>query len=168
MLLENQYQLMAQYNQWMNQKLYKVCTEVSDDIRKKDVGLFFKSIHSTLNHILYGDRAWLGRFQSGGQTPEGLQMGQDLLDDFVQLQIGRKKTDQDILEWVDTLDEQWLRKPFSFVSQGDGKKRTMIAWYYVVHMFNHQTHHRGQITAALSQLGFNYGSTDIPWMPELT
>jgi len=158
---------MAQYNQWMNQKIYAVCDDIPEDIRKKDVGLFFKSIHSTLNHILYGDRAWMGRFQNEGKIPEGLQIGQDLFENFYELQVERKKTDQEILDWVVDLDEQWLKNPFSFTSRGDGKTRTMIAWYYVTHMFNHQTHHRGQVTAALSQLGYDFGATDIPWMPGL-
>lgn len=167
MIPKNQYELMAQYNQWMNQKLYAVCGDIPDDIRKKDVGLFFKSIHSTLNHILYGDWVWMGRFQNKGKMPEGLQMGKDLFEDFDQLQEERKETDRSILDWVVTLDDQCLKKPFSFTSQGDGKTRTMIAWYYVTHMFNHQTHHRGQVTASLSQLGYDFGVTDIPWMPGL-
>jgi len=124
---ENNYELMAQYNQWMNQKLYKVCADIPDDIRKKDVGLFFKSVHSTLNHILYGDCAWMDRFQNNGKITKNLQLGQDLFDDFEQLQIEREKMDQDILDWVNRLEEQWLKNSFTFTSQGDGKTRTMTA-----------------------------------------
>ena len=56
------YQTFARYNQWMNEKLYAVCAEIDDGERKRDRGAFFKSIHGTLNHLLFGDRAWLGRF----------------------------------------------------------------------------------------------------------
>lgn len=62
MLDSNYCQTMADYNRWMNQKLYTICAEISDVERKRDRGAFFKSIHSTLNHLLYGDRAWMGRF----------------------------------------------------------------------------------------------------------
>ena len=56
------FQLMAQYNRWMNRKLYAICAEIPDADRKKDLGAFFKSLHGTLNHLLYGDKAWMGRF----------------------------------------------------------------------------------------------------------
>jgi uncharacterized damage-inducible protein DinB len=60
------YQLMADYNHWMNQKLYAICAEIPDEKRKEDLGAFFQSIHGTLNHLLYGDRAWMGRFTGAG------------------------------------------------------------------------------------------------------
>lgn len=53
---------MAAYNQWMNERLYAVCANLSDADRRKDRGVFFKSIHGTLNHLLLADRIWLGRF----------------------------------------------------------------------------------------------------------
>lgn len=56
----DQNRLMAQYNRWMNRKLYAVCTEIPDEQRRKDLGAFFKSIHGTLNHRLYADKAWMG------------------------------------------------------------------------------------------------------------
>lgn len=58
----NYYQLMAEYNCCMNQNLYLVCSEIPDEKRKQDLGAFFKSIYGTLNHLLYGDKAWTGRF----------------------------------------------------------------------------------------------------------
>ena len=56
------YQLMAEYNCWMNRNIYSVCSAIPDEQRKQDMGAFFKSIHGTLNHLLYGDKAWMGRF----------------------------------------------------------------------------------------------------------
>ena len=55
-------QLMARYNRWMNERLYALCAGLDDDERKRDRGAFFGSIHGTLNHLLWGDRMWLGRF----------------------------------------------------------------------------------------------------------
>ena len=54
--------VLARYNAWMNERLYASCSSLPDDERKKDVGAFFKSIHGTLNHLLLGDRIWMGRF----------------------------------------------------------------------------------------------------------
>lgn len=55
-------QLMAQYNEWMNGKVYRVCESISEAELRKDCGAYFKSIYLTLNHIAYADMAFLSRF----------------------------------------------------------------------------------------------------------
>ena len=72
-----------------------------------------------------------------------------------------------MVAWTDTLAEEWLRSPITYKSSVDGKTRTLPAWLLVVHMFNHQTHHRGQLTTLLMQIGIDPGKTDIPWLPVL-
>jgi uncharacterized damage-inducible protein DinB len=158
------YQMMAQYNRWMNRKLYAICAEIPDAERKKDLGAFFKSLHSTLNHLLYGDKAWMGRFL--GEPFKGAS-GEELYADFGELRSERDKTDALILDWSARLDADWLNRPFTYKSGIDGKTRTLPAWTLVTHMFNHQTHHRGQATTLMKQLGRDPGVTDIPWLPEL-
>lgn len=157
-------QTMAEYNQWMNQKLYRICAEIPDEIRKQDRGAFFKSVHGTLNHLLFGDRIWMGRFID---KPFVAKIGDELCSDFAQLQQEREITDRQILEWAQQLSSEWLEQPFTYRSGVDGKMRTMPAWVLVTHMFNHQTHHRGQLTTLLSQLGYDPGVTDLPWLPSL-
>jgi uncharacterized damage-inducible protein DinB len=158
------YTTMATYNHWMNQNLYALCAEIPDELRKADRGAFFKSIHGTLNHLLYGDRAWLGRFV--GQ-PYYRKMGEDLYADFAELRLQREITDREILEWAETLSPEWLSQPFTYHSNVYGKTRILPTWLLVTHMFNHQTHHRGQLTTLLSQMGYDPGITDLPWMPSL-
>lgn len=157
------YQLMAEYNFWMNQKIYQVCSSIPDEQRKQDMGAFFKSIHGTLNHLLYADKAWMGRFTA--QLFPVIPMGQDLYADFDELRAEREKIDREILAWVEGLDPDWLSQPFEFNSQIDGKRRVLPSWVFVTHLFNHQTHHRGQVTALIKQLGYEPGVTDIPWLP---
>lgn len=157
------YELMARYNQWMNEKLYSVCAQISDVDRRADRGAFFKSIHSTLNHILWGDRMWLARFTDHPRPTTAI--GVDLYEDFDELWTQRQLTDHFIADWARSLSSEWLNAPFSWRSGIDGQERTQIAWILVSHLFNHQTHHRGQITTLLSQLGYDIGSTDLPWMP---
>jgi uncharacterized damage-inducible protein DinB len=70
----------AGYNQWMNQKVYEVCARIDNAKRRRDRGAFFKSIHGTLNHLLFGDRAWMGRLS--GRQYQMASMGVDLYDDF--------------------------------------------------------------------------------------
>ncbi len=155
----------AKYNAWMNGKVYAVCSEMEDAARKRDRGAFFKSVHSTLNHLLFGDRAWMKRFT--GTPYETRPIGSDLYEDFDALRRAREEMDRDILDWAATLDRNWLQGPLSWTSGVDGVTRSRPAWLLVLHMFNHQTHHRGQITTLLSQQGLDVGSTDLPWMPDL-
>ncbi len=159
------YSLMAEYNCWMNQKIYHVCASIPDEQRKQNMGAFFKSIHGTLNHLLYGDKAWMGRFTN--QPFSGTSLSQELYVDFEELRAQREKTDQQILEWSKDLDPDWLSQPFAYTSHSDGKQRVMPGWILVTHLFNHQTHHRGQVTTLIKQLGYEPGVTDIPWMPEV-
>jgi uncharacterized damage-inducible protein DinB len=160
------YQLMAEYNDWMNQNIYLVCSEIPDEQRKQDLGAFFKSIHGTLNHLLYGDKAWMGRFTNNPFVVTTI--GQELYGDFDALRVERKIVDQQILEWAQNLDPVWLHQPFEYTSNVDKKQRVLPTWVLVTHMFNHQTHHRGQLTTLIKQLGYEPGVTDIPWLPTVS
>jgi len=155
---------MAAYNRWMNDKLYAVCKQVPDAQRREDRGAFFRSIHGTLNHLLYGDRAWMQRFT--GDVFDG-EMGEPLYDDFDELRHERARTDARIVEWAAGLTEADLSAPMHYRSSVYDIDREFPTWPFVVHMFNHQTHHRGQITTLLTQLGHDIGPTDLPAMTGL-
>ena len=159
-------QQMARYNRWMNERLYAVCATLSEAERNADKGAFFKSIHATLNHILYADLAFFARFSDEpANVPE---LGVILYSDFVELRQRREALDQTLLDWTATLTPQWLTATTTYSSRVDGKTRTLVNWLLVTHMFNHQTHHRGQVTTLLSQSGLDLGPTDLPFMPEFT
>jgi DNA phosphorothioation-dependent restriction protein DptG len=147
----------------MNDRLYAVCNGIPDEARKADRQLFFRSIHGTLNHLLYGDIAWMSRFL--GEKHALPAMGADLYSDFEELSNARKSWNEKIHAWTRTLTNEWLSTPYTYTSVVDNKQRTLQYWILVTHMFNHGTHHRGQLTTALSELGLDYGSTDIPFMP---
>lgn len=162
MYARGKYVLMAEYNRWMNRKLYEVCTRIPDEKRKEDLGAFFNSIHATLNHLLFGDLAWMGRFTD---NPCPYRIGEEIYSDFAELRNAREGKDQEILEWAGKLDDAWLNSPLTWTSMSDGQTRVMPRWIAVTHMFNHQTHHRGQLTTLLKQQGYEPGVTDIPFMP---
>lgn len=155
---------MAAYNRWMNGKLYACAAQLSDAQRKEDRGAFFKSVHGTLNHLLYGDLAWLYRFT--GRSLDGLDPAAGLYDDFERLQQRRLELDAELSDWAANLTPQWLAADFTYYSQAYAAHFTRPAWLLVVHLFNHETHHRGQITTLLSQLGVDVGATDLPVMPD--
>jgi len=159
----NYYELMAEYNKWMDGKLYDVCEGITDAERKRDMGAFFKSIHGTLNHIYYGDLAWFERMRDNKFTPR--KIGVDLFDDFNELKAAQEKMDTEIIEWAGTLTPEYLNEKYDYTSNVSGFKRTLPRWVLVTHMFNHQTHHRGQLTTLIMQLGIDPGITDIPWLP---
>jgi uncharacterized damage-inducible protein DinB len=162
----NRWQLLADYNTWMNVRLYEICASLTEEERRRDRGAFFKTIHSTLNHILWGDRVWMTRFTGQAYSPT-VPIGTDLYADFDELRGARAVMDEEIHQWASDLTEAWLQAPFPFVSQVYDVTRVQPAWVYVTHMFNHQTHHRGQVTTLLSQSGMDPGITDIPMMPQL-
>ncbi len=150
---------MAAYNRWMNEKLYAVCAELSDEDRKANRHAFFGSVHGTLNHLLVGDKVWMGRFMSQPFTPSGFD--QELHSDFSELRRERSALDAEIGRWAAGITEEMLRGKLRFTSIADPRPREHDMWICVTHFFNHQTHHRGQLTALLSQVGKDYGVTDL-------
>jgi len=157
-------QLMAEYNVWMNTKLYHSCSLLPETVLHEDKGAFFKSIYLTLNHIAYSDLAFLSRFT--GQPADVPPLGSDLFGGFQQLYKERKKIDARLIHWSMGLQTQWLEQPLTYVSKVDGSRRTAAHWVLVVHLFNHQIHHRGQLSTLLTQQGLDLGSTDLPFMPQ--
>ncbi len=159
------YSLMADYNVWMNRKLYQAAAGLADAERKRDLGAFFKSLHGTLNHILLIDLMILARFT--GQPLPSTGLDEDRHDDFETLRAEREAADARILDWIAGLDRAGLGETLTFTSRIDGVTSSLPRWAMVTQMFNHQTHHRGQATTLLKQLGVEPGITDIPWLPAL-
>lgn len=157
--------LMAEYNAWMNGKVYSACALLSDEERKRDAGAFFKSIHGTLNHLLWGDRVWLSRFNGKSYTTG--RVGDDLYAHFDELSAARSEHDADLLSWARGVTPEWLREPMTWQSRLYGFTQTEPRWVLVTQMFNHQTHHRGQLHTLLTQLGVDLGPTDVPLVPVL-
>ncbi|HZD53893.1 MAG TPA: DinB family protein [Woeseiaceae bacterium] len=155
---------MAAYNQWMNRRLYSVCGELSDAERRQDRGAFFRSIHGTLNHLLLADKVWLGRLFGEPFHVESLD--QELYEDFGELRRAREETDEQILRWADGLTDDDLSGTLRFTRISDPAPQTCEMWLAVAHFFNHQTHHRGQLTTLLSQCGEDYGVTDLMRLPQ--
>jgi uncharacterized damage-inducible protein DinB len=150
--------VLAEYNSWMNAKMYALCEGLTDSDRKKDLGAFFRSIHGTLNHILACDLMFLASFSKDAAFVE---CEGDLYDRFPELRQERARVDAQLLEWSKAVSPEWLAALSTYRHHEDGATRTVTQGFWVVHMFNHQTHHRGQITTMLTQLGHDIGSTDL-------
>jgi uncharacterized damage-inducible protein DinB len=152
------FRMLAGYNRWMNERLYSLCAGLSDEERKRDRKAFFRSIHGSLNHVLLADRSWLGRF-TGTEFRIG-SLDQELYADFEDLRRERAVTDAAIEEFCTGLDEARLAATIEYGTLA-GKRYGHPLEPALVHFFNHQTHHRGQVTTLLSQLGIDPGATDV-------
>jgi uncharacterized damage-inducible protein DinB len=154
----------VRYNRWMNAKVYDAAARLSDEERKRDRGAFFGSIHHTMIHILVADRIWLarlaGRLPEPGVGIEGIKnLDRQLAFDFHALRRERDRTDADLDAWSETLTSDDLAGTFTMVRKGES--HVLPVWWAAAQVFNHQTHHRGQITDLLFQAGQDVGSTDM-------
>ncbi|MES2935285.1 MAG: DinB family protein [Pseudomonadota bacterium] len=161
-------QQLARYNQWVNRKLFAACATLSDAQRKTDQGAFFKSIHGTLNHLLWGDQIWMHRLigspkPHAGTIPESVAQ----FDDFLALEQERERFDAVIVAWADQVEPAWFDGELTWYSGAAGRELTQKYWLLAVHMFNHQTHHRGQLSTLLMQNGVNPGDLDLLFLPSL-
>lgn len=170
MTLLNHLRLMAQYNQWMNQSLYAAAAKLSEAKLQEDKQAFFSSIFGTLNHVLVADIIWLKRFAKHPANHPSLELvrlfespkalNQIFYDSFEQLQQQRLKLDEIIINWCDELTESDISYPLPY-NRMNGEPNIKILDSLMVHFFNHQTHHRGQLTTLLSQEGIDVGVTDL-------
>jgi uncharacterized damage-inducible protein DinB len=159
-------QAMARYNAWQNRSLFGAGDGLDDAARNADGGAFFGSIHATLRHILWGDRIWLGRFTDGSRPDWNFRGPDAAFADWAGLREARRETDAAIDAWANALDPAWLQGDLTWVSGIDKEARTKPKWLCVVHMFNHQTHHRGQVHALLTRAGAKPDASDLAVMPE--
>ncbi|MCL4766251.1 MAG: DinB family protein [Hyphomicrobiaceae bacterium] len=161
-------QTMARYNRWQNQSLYGAADTLDDVRRKEPRGAFLGSIHATLNHLLWADRIWMHRL-AGWPAPGPKSIGEsvDYHQDWNVLASERRASDEAILAWADSLAPAALEGDLSWYSGAAGRELTRPRWLLVTHLFNHQTHHRGQVHCLLTQLGAKPEPTDLPFMPEL-
>jgi uncharacterized damage-inducible protein DinB len=159
-------QRMARYNRWQNQNLYGVADQLSDEQRRRERGAWFGSIHKTLSHLLWGDQTWMSRFSGSAGPQAGIPESVTLFPDWTGLKAERTRFDQTVIEWADAIDPTWLAAEQTFHSAATGREWTRPRWMLVTHMFNHQTHHRGQVHCMLTQAGGRPSDTDLTVMPD--
>ena len=141
------FQRLARYNAWANRRLYQACGSLSYDDYVAARPSFFGSIQRTLNHILVGDRVWLGRFEG---IPHGIAaLDQLLYDDFQELRSARTAEDERILRFTGRLDPAALGGELVYRNMAGKESCAPLCWA-IAHFFNHQTHHRGQAHCLLS------------------
>lgn len=145
----------SRYNAWANERLYAAVATLPAEEIGRDRGAFFGSILGTLNHILVGDRVWLGRITG---TDYGIRaLDQVLYDDFAELWEARRTFDRVIENVVGAVP---LDGDLRYKTIGAVEKTTPMA-VVLDHVFNHQTHHRGQVHHMLGMAGVEPPALDL-------
>ena len=164
------FQQMATYNQWMNGKVYEAAGRLDPSELSRDRGAFFGSILGTLNHMVVGDTLWLKRFatlpsgtgtlQKVAAQPDPTSLDQILFDDLGRLWDHRRLLDGEIIRWADGLKDSDVDQALAYGTI-EGRSSNKRLCHLIQHFFNHQTHHRGQLSTLLSQAGEDIGVTDL-------
>lgn len=162
--------LMARYNQWMNERMYASAGKLSSAELNEDRGAFFGSVLGTLTHLAVADTIWLHRFAEHplgfralvglSAFPRPTSLRQILAEDLLQLAEYRQQLDEIILGWAEEITAGHLDAEISYASMAGVRGMKNFSGL-VLHFFNHQTHHRGQATTLLFQIGVDVGVTDL-------
>lgn len=158
---------MARYNAWQNNKLRDVFKVIPQAELTKYRGAFFGSLFGTMNHILWGDTIWMSRWCS--DVPEPSVAGPEsarITPNYGVWDAERFRLDGRIRIWAETLSNMDLQGDVSWFSDATNQNLTRPMGACVSHMFNHQTHHRGQISQMLKAMGATPPVSDLVFMPK--
>ncbi|MEM0923894.1 MAG: DinB family protein [Pseudomonadota bacterium] len=153
------FQRLGRYNAWANTRLYAAAEALSDADYRADCGAFFGSVHGTLNHIMVADLIWAARIRGAPNPPFGLD--HILHEDHAELTAARRVLDADLIALTDELDETRIAANFTYCTVTGDRRVTEPLAPALAHLFNHQTHHRGQIHALLTRLTGSAPALDL-------
>ncbi|WP_170348635.1 DinB family protein [Ruegeria atlantica] len=159
-------QEMARYNQWQNSQLSAFLQDLTPEELAKDRGAFFGSIMGTANHLLWGNWIWISRFDQGDGPGGGIPESVSLCADLAEWLPLCKTVDARISNWAGSLEEDLLTGEFTWLSAAKKDDFTLPYAQCVIHMFNHQTHHRGQLHQMLTETGSAAPVSDLVFMPK--
>jgi uncharacterized damage-inducible protein DinB len=153
------FEMLAGYNEWANRRLYDAAAGLADADYRADHGAFFGSVQGTLNHLLVGDRVWMHRFTGEGPLPTRLD--EILYENFDGLRAAREAEDERITAYIDSLAPSDLDRTIRYrtiSNPADIEQELKLA---LLHVFNHQTHHRGQVHCLLTRITDAAPSLDL-------
>ena len=155
---------MTAYNAEMNRRLYDAAARLPDPERRQDRGAFWGSIHGTFNHLLWADQLWMARFDAWENHGVPMRESARLIDDFAELRRAREGADAELNAWAGRVDSAWIAADQVWYSGSAQHEMRRPRGLLVAHLFNHQTHHRGQAHAMLTAAGERTGDTDLPFI----
>ncbi|MGF1476424.1 MAG: DinB family protein [Geminicoccaceae bacterium] len=156
--MNDQMKTMAAYSLWANERLHESASQMGDDDYRRDGGAFFGSVHGTLNHLLAADQIWWQRITGQGDPPDRLDA--ILHERIAGLTSARAAHDAMVVNWVGRLGEQDLAANVVYANMAGKRFETPLS-LILAHVFNHQTHHRGQVHALMSRFGYQAPVLDL-------
>lgn len=158
--------MMARYNAWQNRQLAQSVDDLSPEELRRDRGAFFGSVLGTLNHIMWGDGMWMARFDGGAPPATAMADSAGMFAYLAGWGEARVGMDGRISQWADAVTDTDLQQDLTWYSGVLGREAAEPLAVCVTHMFNHQTHHRGQIHAMLTAAGRPAPVSDLFLMPK--
>ena len=154
--------MLARYNVWALRRLYEHVDALPEEHCRRDAGLFFHSVHGTLNHLLVAEHeAWFPRFASG--VSNRIALNAEIETDRTRL---RERLFDAAALW-EPLIATWPAARFEGrldYTTTKGVAQSLPFAATLGHVFNHGTHHRGQISAAITAMGYACPEIDLVWM----
>ena len=166
--MKDHFAMFAGYNAWANARVYQAAAALSDAQYREDRGAFFKSVHGTLNHLLATDRIWMQRLTGNAATgPVPGRLDAILFVELPDLHAARIAEDARIVAYIDGLTEAALASSISYVRVSAPEPITQQLAPALAHLFNHQTHHRGQAHGLLTAISGQAPELDLLYYQRL-
>lgn len=157
---------MARYNRWQNGLAVGAADGLDDAGLRQDRGAFFGSVLRTFSHILWADMAWMSRVEGWPAADVPFAQSADYVTAWEAFKSRRTQMDERIVAWAGRISDATLLEARDWRPGGTGEKRSLPVAVCVMQMFNHQTHHRGQIHAMLTAADQPGWVTDVPFLPD--
>ena len=156
---------MARYNAWQNRQMKAALEALPEAELRRDRGAFFGSIFATVNHLLWADAMWMSRFADWPKPEVGIEGSTALVPTLAVWGAERFRADGRILIWAERLGALDLTGDLRWHSGATGRAQVRPLGQCLAHMFNHQTHHRGQVHAMATAAGGAGWVSDLAFMP---
>lgn len=156
--MKSHFLTMARYNRWANGRIYDAAGRLAPEAFARPMGAFFGSLSGTLNHIMVADCVWLNRITGDGPQPTALD--EVLHADLPSLRAAREALDERLLSVISETGDTALAAPLLYRTMAGTEQTTRLS-DVLFHVFNHQTHHRGQAHTLLGQLGQEPPAIDL-------
>lgn len=156
---------MARHNKWQNEEMAQAFSSLDANDLVVDRGAFFGSILATANHLMWGDLTWLSRFDGQDGPVVGLPESSSLTDSYDAWYPLRQQLDARFINWAESVQQSDLEGIFEWYSGAMQRDFKVLKATCICQMFNHQTHHRGQIHAMVTAAGGRGWTTDLPFIP---
>jgi len=154
---------LARYNKWQNENLVGTLSGMEEGELLRERGMFFGSLLATLDHILMVDRNLLAIIHD--DPPAAFDPKKRIAEDFASWRDMRVEEDARIIGIADKAEESWFDESVILPIRRLGVTLERPRSVFWSQLFNHQTHHRSQVTSELQHMGVDYGVTDIPFNP---